>query len=522
MSPNYRPRVTSTLSFRLLFTFISLMIVVVVAVSAITVSIYQRNLIRNLDEALKSSGQVVAVQILDELGSSNNHSSSNIYLSDYYMNAVLTDTNQQTLVIRPRINSQVKEKFGAPANPGTLLMTLDSTPQTVRSTKAGQQWRAIVLPVTSQDLLKRPQTIGAVVIARPLTPVYETVALMTRLLVFVGLSVIALGTAVAVALVRHHLRPLRGIEYSTHAIAAGDLSRRVPPGKEGSEVGMLANSINVMLAQIEQAFAAKDHSESKMRQFVSDASHELRTPLATVRGYAELYRLGGVPEDQIDPTMGRIESESKRMSRLVEDLLQLARLDEGQSLHRSHVNIKTVGQNALADMRARDPSRQPTLIGLDGGSADDIVIVADKDKVTQVVTNLLSNVLTHTPAGTATELAVGRISPDEAVIEVRDHGPGVRGEDADRLFERFYRTDASRSRASGGSGLGMAIVAAIMAAHGGTARVAPTEGGGLTVRLTFPVGMPAEAPDSTEQEAAPKKGRNSGEKSRTKDKTNRR
>ncbi len=522
MSPKYRPRVTRTLSFRLLFTFILLMIIVVVAVSAITLSIYQRNLVRSLDEALRSSGRAVAVQIIDDLRSSSDHSSSSINLSDYYLNAVLTDKNQQTVVNRTKINDGVREKFGTPENPAALLMTLDSTPRTVPGTKADQPWRAIVLPVTARDLLMRPQTIGAVVIARPLTPVFETVGLMTRLLVFVGLSVISLGTAVAAALVRHHLRPLRGIEYATHAIAAGDLSRRVPPGKEGSEVGMLANSINVMLAQIEQAFAAKERSETKMRQFVSDASHELRTPLATVRGYAELYRLGGVPTDQIQPTMGRIESESKRMSRLVEDLLQLARLDEGQSLHRDYVDITKVCHNALADMRARDPSREPTLIGLDGGSADDVVVIADKDKVTQVVTNLLSNVLTHTPSGTPTEIAVGTTDPNEAVIEVRDHGPGVRGEDAEHLFERFYRTDSSRSRASGGSGLGMAIVAAIMAAHGGTARVVPTLGGGLTVRLTFPLGYVQDERNPAKQEDTSKhKTKGGRDKSRNKSKDER-
>ena len=143
--------------------------------------------------------------------------------------------------------------------------------------------------------------------------------------------------------------------------------------------------------------------------------------------------------------------------------------------------------------------------------------MADKDKITQVVTNLLSNILTHTPAGTATEIAVGTSHPAEAIIEIRDHGPGVRGEDAEHLFERFYRTDSSRSRESGGSGLGMAIVAAIMAAHGGTARVAPTPGGGLTVRLTFPVGYTQEEQEATEQDAAPKqKSKGGREKSRDK------
>lgn len=478
-----------------MYTFVMLMIIVVTAVSSITVTIYQRYLVQSIDDALTVSGRVVAVQIIDDLRRSGDSSNDNIMLSDYYINAVLQGQADQTYIGKERISSQVVEQYGTPANPDQLLTTLDETPRTVQGTKAGEQWRVIVLPIAEKNLLDFTQTIGAVIIARPLSPVLGAVALMTRLLLFVGLSVVAAGTGVTWLTVRHHLRPLRRIEHATHAIAAGDLSRRVPTGQEGSEVTMLADSINVMLAQIEHAFADKERSETKMRQFVSDASHELRTPLATVRGYAELYRLGGVPQEQITPTMERIESEARRMSRLVEDLLQLARLDEGQILQRDAVNITAVCHNALSDMHARDLTREPTLIGLDGGKADDVVVMADKDKVTQVVTNLLGNVLTHTPPGTPTEIAVGMGAPGEAIIEIRDHGPGVRMEDAEHLFERFYRTDSSRSRASGGSGLGMAIVAAIMAAHGGTARVAPTDGGGLTVRLTFPTGIAPEVPD---------------------------
>ncbi|MFN8048146.1 MAG: HAMP domain-containing sensor histidine kinase [Ancrocorticia sp.] len=516
MTPKFRPRTTSTLSFRLVYTFVMLMIIVVTAVSSIAVTIYQRYLVQSIDDALTVSGRVVAVQIIDDLRRSGDSSNDNIMLSDYYINAVLQEQAGQTYIGKERIAPQVLEQYGTPANPDQLLTTLDKTPRTVQGTIPGEQWRVIVLPIAERNLLDLKQTIGAVIIARPLSPVLDAVALMTRLLLFVGLSVVAVGTVVTWLTVRHHLRPLRRIEHATHAIAAGDLSRRVPTGQEGSEVSMLADSINVMLAQIEHAFADKERSETKMRQFISDASHELRTPLATVRGYAELYRLGGVPQEQITPTMGRIESEARRMSRLVEDLLQLARLDEGQSLQRDEVNITAVCSNALSDMHARDLTREPTLISLDGGKADDVVIMADKDKVTQVVTNLLGNVLTHTPPGTPTEIAVGMGAPNEAIIEIRDHGPGVRMEDAEHLFERFYRTDSSRSRASGGSGLGMAIVAAIMAAHGGTARVAPTEGGGLTVRLTFPTGItpetPPPAPEAPAKPAArglrvPSKGR---------------
>ena len=183
------------------------------------------------------------------------------------------------------------------------------------------------------------------------------------------------------------------------------------------------------------------------------------------------------------------------MGGLVEDLLQLARLDEGRPLTFADVCVTELCMNAVMDFRVRAGDRTVAVTGLDGPAAPEVMVTADEDKVTQVVTNLLSNVLTHTPTGTPVEVAIGRRG-GEAVIEVRDHGPGVRPEDAEHLFERFYRADYSRSRASGGSGLGLAIVASVMAAHGGTARVAETPGGGLTVRLTFPANARAgeEAP----------------------------
>ncbi|MGO1591555.1 MAG: ATP-binding protein [Ancrocorticia sp.] len=489
MQPLLQPKRTNTLSFRLLFTFIALIVVVIIVVSTITVTLLERYLVRNLDDGLRSSGKLVAVQIIDDMRATESGSGSNLNLSDFYLKAMIYDQQGGEFVTSTRIAPQTLSSYGTPSEATELLSTVGDSPQTVAGTKEGSNWRVIVLPVTMSDLANQNQPVGAVLVARPLAQVHNTVALVTRLLVLVGFAVLAVGTLVASWLVRHHLKSLRDIERATHSIAAGDLSQRVPEDNPGSEVGMLANSINVMLAQIEHAFADKERSERQMRQFVSDASHELRTPLATVRGYAELYRLGGVPDDQMTPTMARIESESKRMSRLVEDLLQLARLDEGRPLDRTMVNLNHACINAISDMHARDSSRNAQLIGLEGGAAPEVSIIGDKDKITQVITNILNNVLTHTPAGTPTELAIGKISPTEAVIEVRDHGPGVSAADAQHLFERFYRTDSSRSRESGGSGLGMSIVASIMAAHGGTARVQPTADHGLTVRLAFPIGF---------------------------------
>lgn len=500
-------RIHRTLSFRLVLIFVILMAVVISSVSFITVTMLQRYLVQNLDDDLRSSGQLLAKQALQSLAStpsvtvpeSGDTSTDDVNISDYFIFIEVT-TAEGPLSRQPqtqtvtKVSSRVVAAHGTPDDPEDLLTSIDTTPTTVSGT-ANEPWRALSIPVVDQS---SGDSIGSVLVARPLGPIFSTVTRVTKLLALVSVCVVMFGAMAIAMLVRSSLRPLRNIEFATHKIAAGDLSRRVPRGQDGSEVAMLADSINAMLAQIEQAFAIRIQSESKMRQFVSDASHELRTPLATVRGYAELYRLGGVPASEMTPTMDRIESEAKRMSGLVEDLLQLARLDEGRPLSLETVDLTGVCRAAVADYHARNLSRSATLIGLDGEEPADIAIVADKDKVTQVVSNILSNVLTHTPDGTACEVAIGQPAPTEAVIEIRDHGPGVKPDDADHLFERFYRTDYSRNRASGGSGLGMAIVAAIMASHGGTARVAETPGGGLTVRLTFPLMHQAHFPEAPE------------------------
>ena len=253
-----------------------------------------------------------------------------------------------------------------------------------------------------------------------------------------------------------------------------------------TEVGSLATSLNAMLTQIEHSFAVQRASEERMRRFVSDASHELRTPLATVRGYGELYRIGGIPESQVSSAMVRIESEATRMTGLVSDLLQLARLDEGRPLDLQTVELTGLADDAAADVRVLDPDRVVAVVGPDGGAPAPVHAVADEQRVRQILANLTENARMHTPAGTPVEIAVGS-EGRTAVLEVRDHGPGVPPAETERIFGRFYRLDSSRSRASGGSGLGLAIVAAIAAAHGGTTRASETPGGGLTITVTLPI-----------------------------------
>ena len=290
--------------------------------------------------------------------------------------------------------------------------------------------------------------------------------------------------------VRRAFGPLTRIEDTAAAIAAGDLSQRVPEPDTRDEVASLSRSLNAMLAQIEQSFAVREASEQRMRQFVADASHELRTPLATVRGYAELYRQGAVsrPED-VTGAFGRIESEASRMSGLVEDLLVLARLEGERPLVIDDVDLAVLGGDAVQDARVLQPDRRIRLVGLHGPLGP-VLASGDEQRLRQVVTNLLSNALHHTPAGSPVEIAVGRLPDGTAALEVRDHGEGIDPVKARRVFERFYREDPSRSRrgsgGTGGTGLGLAIVAAIVTAHQGKVGVAPTPGGGATFILQLP------------------------------------
>lgn len=414
--------------------------------------------------------------------------SDSIVIADGYL--IYTQEPQKSVI----------QQYGLPKNLEEMERTLSEKPQTVEGT-ATSDWRAVSVPIiNSAD----NTTIGYVVMARPLAPVLDSVRQTSLYLGLFGLGIVALGSLLAYYLIRRSLRSLHAISESTHSIAAGDLTQRVPSGPKGSEVGMLSDSINVMLNQIEHSFEVKDQSEAKMRQFVSDASHELRTPLATVRGYAELYRLGGVPEGEMSHAMSRIESESNRMGVLVSDLLQLARLDEGRPLNIETVDMSDVVENALSDFRVRDPEREVRLVGLNGETATPTIIDGDKDKIEQVIANLLSNVQTHTPPGTPVDIAVGKVltldknhdgsMSEQAVVEVRDHGTGVPEKEREKIFERFFRTDSSRSRDSGGSGLGLSIVSSVMQAHGGYAQALETDGGGLTVRLVFPTAPVPAAP----------------------------
>jgi len=309
-----------------------------------------------------------------------------------------------------------------------------------------------------------------------------------------GLAALVLLGGLGYVVVRRSLRPLVQVETTAEQIAAGDLSLRVPTEPDPrTEVGRLSAALNTMLGQIESAFRAREESETaaraseeRMRRFVADASHELRTPLTSIRGFAELYRQGAAPDaSDIDRVMRRIEDQAKRMGILVEDLLLLARLDQQRPLERVPVDLVTLATEAVQDAEAIDPARPISLEVQPGSEAP--IVLGDDARLRQVVGNLMSNALVHTPPGTAVAVRVGTTDDGMGALDVTDQGPGLSADDAAHVFERFYRADPSRTRAAGGSGLGLSIAAALMSAQMGTLSVDSAPGEGATFRVRIPL-----------------------------------
>jgi two-component system OmpR family sensor kinase len=324
----------------------------------------------------------------------------------------------------------------------------------------------------------------SLVLALPLDDLDSTLRRLLLVELVVTGAALAAGVVLARWLVTVGLRPLDDIATTAGAIAGGDLSQRVEREEQTTEVGRLGAALNAMLGQIERAFAERRASEEQLRRFVGDASHELRTPLTSIRAYAELFDRGADqrPEDLARVLKG-IEAEAERMGVLVDDLLLLARLDQGRVLEGAPVDLGALAAESVDAARAIDPDR-PLSLSVEGS----VEVVGDRVRLRQVVDNLLANVRAHTPAGAPAAVSVG-VAGDRpiAVLEVTDHGPGIAEEDRRRVFERFFRADPSRSRDAGGAGLGLAIVAAIAAAHGGRAGVHAGPGGvGSSFRIELP------------------------------------
>lgn len=353
---------------------------------------------------------------------------------------------------------------------------------TTGSTGAGPRFRVLVQTFDSLAY--------TLIVAIPLTDVQLTLGRLLIIELIVSGAVLAGLAALAWWLVRRELRPLEGMAAAAGRIAAGDLSERVVPAERKTEVGRLGLALNRMLEHIELAFAERKASEERLRRFLADASHELRTPLTSIRGYAEMFQRGARdnPED-LALVMRRIEEEGQRMGVMVDELLLLARLDEGREPERLPVDLAHIISDAVSDARAAQPERKISV-----AAPQSLFVLGDELQLRQVVANLVNNALRHTPEDTPVHLSMAA-EGRSAVLTVADEGPGMPADVAARAFEPFYRADPARARATGGAGLGLAIVAAIVQAHGGSVRLdsIPGDGARFTVRLPL-TATPAPAP----------------------------
>ncbi|WP_341461848.1 ATP-binding protein [Kocuria palustris] len=468
--------------------------------SFVSISVVRDSLVNSIDNELRESlGTVSTALMSDMIGSPTVNVSKRGYLLD-------SDGE---------IVAQVGSTAPGPVDPGEpdlssftreLVLQTEQSGMTVRSADGEDgSWRVVAAPQADSDY--------TVVTAEPLGWANGMISAVTLLTLSFGVATLLLALTVGWILITRAFTPLKRVEATAAAIAAGDLSQRISGYSSATEVGQLSMSLNRMLGQIEDAFDARTHSENRLRQFVADASHELRTPLVSIRGYSELYRHGALDDDEkVSQAMGRIESEATRMTQLVEDLLSLARVDNGRALEITDVDLLVLAHDAAADFAAAWPDRRITVLGPDDSAAAPVWTRGDDARLRQVVVNLMTNAVRYTPQGTDLEIIVENPSfdavpqeqqpavPDDesaptwlAQLKIRDHGPGIKGPDRTRIFERFYRADTSRTRETGGTGLGLSIVASVVGQHGGVVTLEETPGGGATFVVTLPGGESAEA-----------------------------
>ena len=482
-----------TLRVRLTLTLVALVVIGLVASDIATYTALRSFLVRRVDQQLRSASFPVAKLLL---------------APDFSSGELHTDP-EGTAFLPPGTWAALYDASGTQVRHVTITFGGTSpTPPAITPGIAGSNdTTAAPFTVASEDgsgagyraIAVRLDDGSVVVVAVPLADVAQT---LRRLVVVAGL--VTLGVLAAMGFlswvtVRRELRPLRRIEETAGAIAAGDLSRRVEQTDPRTEVGRLGAALNVMLGRIEHSMEEQRASEEALRRFLADASHELRTPLTSIRGYAELFRRGA-EDDPADTavSMRRIEQESARMGSLVDDLLFLARSGQGRPIAHEALDLARVAADAVQDARAVDPGREMTL-----DAPEALVVVGDEGRLRQVLANLLSNALGHTPPRTPIAVRV-RTDEGSAELEVSDHGPGLESEEAAHVFEPFFRADPARGRvrsdeANGngqGTGLGLSIVAAIAAAHGGGAEVTSTPGEGATFTVRLPLKPGAASPDA--------------------------
>jgi two-component system OmpR family sensor kinase len=465
--------VTRSLSGRLLIGVISLVLLGLLVADGGTYLTFQKFLLDRLDSQL-TNGRVAAVGVLG--GPGPGRDSGGQFPIGTVVELLQPDGTEIGSPLRYDFPSSTSKAL--PVVPRTIPSATELHPAivTVAGTGGVSEYRVAIWP---EDSFQG----NYVVLAIPMSDVQESLRQLLLLEGLIGLAVLAATALLALIIIRVGLRPLKRMGTVAQDIAAGDLSRRVEPATKDTEIGRLGLALNGMLGQIESAFAVRTQSENRLRRFIADASHELRTPLTSVRGYAEMLRRGAErsPEDSA-LARRRIEEEAKRMSVMVDDMLVLARLGQGRPLETEPVDLQAIARDAVADAHAVAPTRD---ISLDAPSS--VIVSGDDTRLRQALGNLVRNALVHTPPETPIEVAVGA---DDGVarVTVSDHGPGLGYDDAKRVFEPFYRADPSRSRDSGGVGLGLSIVAAVAGAHGGHIAVKETPGGGATFELELPAG----------------------------------
>ena len=415
------------------------------------------------------------------------------------------------------------ERLGFTLQAAAAHEKASSTPEDIRSAD-GTLWRSVVTILYVVDGQGGKHASGALLIADSTTIINQLVAQYVIVFTGFGIAVILLGAALTRILITTTLLPLAEVEQTALEISRGDFSKRILVASPHTEVGHLGDSLNVMLDRLDGSLEDRERTIERMRRFVGDASHELRTPLVSVRGYAELYRMGALQTpEQVGQAMERIEKEAIRMTSLVEDLLALARLDERRPLELAPLPLNQLARDAALDARAGAPDREISVVE----DPNNPQALGDENKIRQLITNLIGNAKQHTPEGSPIEIVVSALPAPAAPIEVPpaeaapskrnggsspatgstgviktvqpqamtrfeivDHGEGIPDQVRDKIFGRFWRADSSRNRETGGSGLGLAIVKSIVEAHHGTVSVHDTPGGGATFRVDLPAAAP--------------------------------
>jgi two-component system OmpR family sensor kinase len=474
-----------SLAGRLVTGVVALVVVTAMLIGSSTYFALRYFLSQRLDQQLDG---VSTVQTLNDLGCAASSPSYVRSPQDVWL-AVITPAGTVLQQACPGGGS-IKPMLVRRSDAEALLQAKTRHPRTLTTTDDQQlRVQSIRVPYSMNGI---PQGVGLAVIGLSTRDTEATLGRLILLEVLIGALAVLVAAGLTAWGVRVGLRPLRRVTRTAQEVAAElgpegtGLERRVPDTETVTEVGQVASSVNRLLGVVQTEFAARVRSEDRMRQFLADASHELRTPLTSIRGYAELSRLQGQSSSAPDDPMRRIEVEGTRMSRLVEDLLVLARGDDEDAVTvREPVDVDTLLGDALASARAAHPDRHFSREGSSGAT-----VAGDRDQLLRLLLNLLNNAAVHTDPSGSIELESARSwigAQPAATIRVIDHGPGLPADEAAHVFERFWRADKARSRARGGSGLGMAIVAQIAAAHHGSVSFDSTVEGGTTVAVTLPV-----------------------------------